>query len=356
MPPLAAFISFRFSPTDGVSAVTRTWITAFESLGFETLTVSGETGSDVVVPGLGLVTTGRDISEIASDLSSAIEGADLIIAENLLTIPMNLDASAAALRVLRGRRTLVHHHDPPWHRERFRHITDLPVDSPGWRHVSINRVLQHELADRGIASTLIYNGFEIPDPEALNHRESVREQVRSKLSVSAEETLVVHPVRAIERKNIPEAIALCESLGATYWLTGPPEEDYADELDRLLGSARCRVIHRSASSTFNMYAAADHVTFPSTWEGFGNPPIEAALHRRSVSVGRYPVGGELRELGFIWADSSRPSQVKAMLDPANRVETNELLDHNERIARSHFSFERMTESLERLLSDAGWLP
>ena len=42
---------------------------------------------------------------------------------------------------------------------------------------------------------------------------------------------MVHPVRAIERKAIPDALALAESLGATYWLTGPPEEGFDASLD-----------------------------------------------------------------------------------------------------------------------------
>lgn len=356
MSPVAAFLSFRFSPTDGVSVVARTWMRSFRRLGFEVVTVSGATGSDRVVEGLGLTPTGRDPEALVADLESALAGVDLVVVENLLTIPMNLEASRAAARVLAGRRTLVHHHDPPWHRERFAHITELPVDSPGWLHVSINGLLQRELAERGIDSTLIYNGFEFPDPADVANRSAIRARTRTELSVGPDEFLVAHPVRAIERKNIPAAIDLCESLGAVYWLLGPAEEDYAEHLERLLDGARCRVIHRSWESRFGIYAACDHVTFPSTWEGFGNPPIEASLHRRSVSIGSYAVGAELRALGFDWYDATDHDSIRDLHATANVDRLESVLDNNEAIAREHFSFERMHSSLERLLMEAGWLP
>ena len=101
-----------------------------------------------------------------------------------------------------------------------------------------------------------------------------------------------------------------------------------------------------------IYAAADLVVFPSLWEGFGNPPIEAAIHRRPVVVGDYPVGEELRSLGFRWFAPHELDQVRDFLgDPDG-----ELLDHNRELAREHFSFDRIRSQLATLLADAGWLP
>ena len=356
-------ISFRFGPTDGVSVVARLWADALAGLGFDVDWVAGgvEPGWNDprpvrIVNGIGI---GEPGPPDAGMLTEALGGADLVVVENLCTIPLNPSASHAVADVLRGRPTILHHHDPPWQRDRFAHVTDLPPDDPAWRHVTINDLTRRQMADRGLTAVTIRNGFN-PNPPT-GDRDVTRHRLG--LDPSGEDLLVVHPVRAIPRKAVNRAIALTESLGgpdhgdrpATYWLPGPAEDGFGPELADLLAAARCPVVRHPAASRADLYAAADVVAFPSTWEGFGNPPVEAALARRPAAVGPYPVADELRALGFQWFDTDEPGPLRTWLSaPVN--ERVELLDHNQQVATTELSTDRMAAGLEALLSEAGWLP
>jgi glycosyltransferase involved in cell wall biosynthesis len=342
--PTAAIVSFRLGLSDGVSVVASTWADALRAFGFTVQTVAGEGPVDVLVEGLAI---GAPAAPEREAVDAALVGADLVIVENLCTIPMNLPASRVVAAALRGRPAILHHHDPPWQRPQHAQVLELPPDDPAWRHVTINQLTQRELEARGFAATTIYNGFD-PDPP-----EGDRDATRAALGIDADERLVVHPVRAIPRKDVPAAVRLAEALHATYWLLGPAEDGYGPELDRVLAGARCPVLHvPSPGSMDDAYAAADVIAFPSTWEGFGNPPIEAALHGRPVAFGPYPVAAELAAYGFRWFDASTPEAIGAFLGAPDA----ELLDANRRVAREHFSIAAMRSHLRDLLDAAGWLP
>ncbi len=319
-----------------------TWIRIFEDLGWSVSTIAGDGPVDHLLPALAMHAT-EAVS--ASAVAEALSGADLVVVENLCTIPLNLPAARVVAGALAGRPAILHHHDPPWQRAAHSHVTELPPTDRAWRHVTINHLTEAEMAERGIRATTIYNGFDLDPPHGD------RAGTRAVLGVDDDEPLLLHPVRAIPRKNVPAAVALAEALGATYWLIGPAEDDYGTELATVLAAARCRVIHASSpGSMSDAYAAADAVAFPSTWEGFGNPPIEAAIHRRPVAVGRYPVADELRALGFEWFDPADPAPLADFL----RRPSEAFHDANEALARTHFSLARVRDDLTRLLHEAGW--
>ena len=146
---------------------------------------------------------------------------------------------------------------------------------------------------------------------------------------------------------MPGGVALAAALGADYWLTGPAEEGYDAELARVLAGAACPV-HRRVPAGFDMddaYAAADAVVFPSTWEGFGAPLIESALHRRPLAVGDYPVAAELAAFGFRWFALDDAAGLRAFLacpDPG-------LLAANHALAVRRFSIRALTDQLACVL-------
>jgi glycosyltransferase involved in cell wall biosynthesis len=341
----AAIVSFRLGGQDGVSIVAVSWQHTLTELGFSVRTVAGDGDADRILPGLALDAA---VPVDRAELTDALHGTDLVVAENILTIPLNVPVSLALADVLRGRPVIVHHHDPPWQRVRFAHVTSLPLDDPAWRHVTVNQLTARQFRRRGITATTIPNAFDTDAPPGD------REAMRERLGVGPDERLALHPVRAIARKDVPTALRLATAVGATYWLAGPAEEGYAPTLDRLLAGARKRVLRTGFTSIPDAYAAADAVLFPSLWEGFGMPPLEAAVHRRPVAVGRYPVAEELRALGFRWLPTDDPAPLAAALaDPAS-VKAD--LDLNHELVRAHFSLATLRDALRALLADAGWLP
>lgn len=339
----AAILSFRLGGPDGVSVVAATWQQALLDAGWSVRTVAGAGPVDVLLPGLGWPVTGPPPSR--RDLDDALEGVEVVIVENLCSLPLNPEATAAVVDALRGRPAVLHHHDLPWQRARFVDVTGWPPDDPAWAHVTVNDLTKRDLAARGIEATTIYNGFDVGAAPGDGR------PVRRLLGVEHQDLLLLHPVRAIERKDIPAAVALAEALGATYWLTGPAEEGYETTLRRVLDAARCPVIHRRAPTTMaDAYAAADAVAYPSRWEGFGNPLVESALARRPLAVNRYPVAEELARLGFRWFPADDPAPLAAFLaDPDP-----DLLDHNRAIAVRHFGRDTVARRLFEVI--AGVLP
>ncbi len=230
--PTAALVSFRLGRPDGVSVVAESWRRALIELGFDVTTVAGVGAADRLVTGLAFDSTDPPS---ARELEAAINGADVVIAENILSIPLNLAASWVVAHTLKGREAIVHHHDPPWQVAAHRDVTELPIHDDAWRHVVINHRTQREMAERGFTSTVIYDAFDLAPRRAIAGPPA-------RLDVADDERLLLHPVRAIPRKNIPGALALAEAVGGTYWLPGPAEDGYGPTLELIAQATTARVI------------------------------------------------------------------------------------------------------------------
>ncbi len=337
----AAVVAYRLGRPDGVSVEAEKWKWALGQLGYRVQTVAGEGDAQVLLPGLRM-----DAEEppTLGEVAGALDDMDVVIVENLCSLPLNPAASEVVASVLRGRRALMHHHDLPWQRPDFAGWPP-PADDEAWLHVTINDISRRELAEWGIRSTTIYNAFETEAPAGD------REGTRARLDVPAGRRLLLHPVRAVPRKDVPAAVALAESLDAVYWLMGPAEEGYGPELERVLAAARTPVLRRVEDlAGEDAYAACDAVAFPSKWEGFGNPLVESAVHRRPLAVNRYPVAVELERFGFRWF----PAHDAGPLDAWLHEPDTSLLDHNLDVARRHFSLRCLPDRLAALFGAHGW--
>ncbi|HSY16110.1 MAG TPA: glycosyltransferase family 4 protein [Jatrophihabitantaceae bacterium] len=321
---------------------------ALELLDIETVTIAGEGKADRIVPGLSASwRTGPD----RALLEAAFADLDLVVVENMFSLPLHVPASLAVGEVLAGRPALVRHHDFPWQRQQFQDVRELPLTDPAWLPISICEHSQREAAVRGVASETAYVSLVAPAQPLVDP-----DRVRRGLGVGPDDILWLHPVRAIPRKNISTALEVVAGVGGSYWLTGPAEEGYGADAKRQLACSGVRTIWRGYDDMGidSAYAAADVILFPSTWEGCGLPPIEAAMRGRLAVVGSYPVADEWRELGFQWP---RPDErrwlAQLMRDDALRAE---VVARNHELAMRWFTVEVAAERLGALLDSRGWLP
>ena len=407
------FISTRLSGTDGVSLETAKWARILEEVGLDCFYFAGELDrppeksyfaaeahfthpeikeiSDKV---FGISIRERSTTEkihqivykLKDDLYRFIEkfDLDLLIPQNALTIPMNIPLGLAITQVIMetGMPTIAHHHDFYWERDRFMtnavwdylHMA-FPPDLPSIDHVTINSHAKRQLALRkGVTGTVMPNimDFENPPPPPDDYTKDVRQA----LGIADDELFVLQPTRVVARKGIEMAIELVSRLGMKAKLvvshaSGDEGYDYEQRLkeysgflnvtafsaDEIIGENRGLTEGgRKIYTLADVYPYCDLVTYPSTFEGFGNAFLEAVYFHKPIVVNKYSIyAQDIKPKGFRavefdgYVTQAAVEETKKILEDSRLCQ--EIVDHNYKIAEKFFSFSVLRERLKAYLSD-----
>ncbi len=415
MPLNIGFVSTRFSGIDGVSLEAAKWSEVFESLGHRCYWFAGESNrSDAVTylaekahfkTGLnqrinGCVfqekKNGCNVAAMILEEKTALQEAlvgflntfniDFLIVENALSIPMQLPLGFALIEVISrsGIPTIAHHHDFLWERSRF-HLNGyrsivhkaFPPPLPTVRHVVINSLAQNELKKRkGLSSQLIPNVMDFSKPPEIEPYRVM--QLRETIGLARDDIMVLQPTRLVARKGVGATLDIITGLndprcklivshsvddeGLDYyqWITATCKERGIDIRfihDRVADPITNRFDRAEKFSLWEVYAAADLVTYPSSWEGFGNGLLEAIYLKKPIVLNRYKIyvtDIEPKGFDFITFDDKITGEtiesIRRLL--SNDIRKTQMVDTNFKTARRHFSYDLLREQLSRLLPRA----
>jgi glycosyltransferase involved in cell wall biosynthesis len=416
------FVSTRFQGIDGVSLETKKWVQAFERLGFEAYFFSGLSDwypeRSMVIPeaffnhpeileiqeecfgktARGEVLTGKIqakrklLKEALYEFIQKWE-IDLLVVENALTIPMNIPLGLALTEVIAetGMPTIAHHHDFVWERQRFSvsAVNDylsmaFPPDLPSIMHVTINTEARRNLSfRRGLSSIIVPNVFDYSTPPP--GIDSYNADLRKELGIGEKEVFLLQPTRIVARKGIESAIELAHRMGKTL----PPHKegvklvishqardegstyyeriiDYAKLLgvslvlqpERIEEQRGLTPEGKKVYSLFDVYPHADFVTYPSTYEGFGNAFLEAIYFKKPILVNRYsifqtdiePVGFDVAIMDTYITNGTVKKVWNYVLDSEVRTKA---VEKNYQLAATYFSIPVLERKIKSILLNFG---
>jgi glycosyltransferase involved in cell wall biosynthesis len=406
------FVATRVQGTDGVSLEIGKWTRVLEHLGYDCFFVCGESDrpaersflieeADFLHPTIQTLNhqvfgrryrsraVSSQIRELANRIKEQIYQAieqfslDLLIAQNSLTIPLNIPLGAALLEVLMetGLPCIAHHHDFVWERERFliNAVNDyidavFPPAIADIDHVVISSLAGEEFGRRtGLPYRVIPNVMDFAHPPA--EPDEYAGDFRQTLGIEDDDILILQPTRVVPRKGIEHTVELVRRLddphcklvvthdGNNEGKSYPARiRQYAEMLDveiifaeQYISDQRGQAPDGSKQyAIWDVYPHADLVAYPSTFEGFGNAFLEAVYFRKPIFCNRYTIfRTDIEPCGFQaivmegFLTDEVVSQVRRVL--ADREFREEMVEQNYRAARKYYSYERVEQELRSIL-------
>ena len=349
---------------------------------------------------------------------------DLILAENVWCVAAN-PAVAPALEIIRQELNIpavAHNHDFYWERRDGFTLTCaaaveladkyLPPHDPEIRHSVINSLAQKELLERkGIPSVVVPNVFDFETPAW--EKDKYNRDLRAEVGLGENDLVLLQATRIVARKGIELAIDFARALntperrkflqekglydGRSFTgkdrivlvLAGYARDDatgtYKDKLIQKARNGEVELLFieervdakrgekegQKIYSLWDTYPAADLVTYPSLWEGWGNQFLEAVKAKLPMMIFEYPVykkdienkGFKTISLGDSVRDYDENSLarvkdqiIESAADQALDVLTDpdlrkNLVEHNYSVGLKHYSLNALASYLEPLFVD-----
>ncbi|MCK9555798.1 glycosyltransferase family 4 protein [bacterium] len=404
------FISTRFAGTDGVSLETEKWAEVLEKKCFNCFYFAGELDrpeersmlveeAHFMHPDIQKLTSecfGKmkrkpsvtdKILKLKDHLKAKIYkfvkkyDIDILILENALAIPVNIPLGLAITEFISetGMPAIAHHHDFFWERKRFlvNCVWDylnmaFPPHLPSIKHVTINSSADNQISFRtGVSSVVIPNVMDFANPPKI---ESDRDEVRKALGVQDGETLILQPTRVIQRKGIEHAIELVNKLDRKAKLVishasgdeGLTYEKRVSQYSKML-NVRTKFVSKIISDKRgvtedgrkiyrieDVYPHVDLVTYPSTFEGFGNAFLESIYFKKPIVVNQYSIYAiDIKPKGF------KTIEIDDFVSDATVRKTKEILDnpelaasmteHNYRLGNTYYSYNVLEKKLDAII-------
>jgi glycosyltransferase involved in cell wall biosynthesis len=203
--------------------------------------------------------------------------------------------------------------------------------------------------------------FDFRNPDTNSQK---AERLRNELGFTRDDIFVLQPTRVVPRKWIERAVDLVNLLdkesprlvishesgdeGSMY-----PRRilEYANRLgvdviymgDRVGSSRNFRASCDKEYTIDDVYHAADLVTYPSDYEGFGNAFVEAVYFKKPIVVNRYSIYVEdIEPCGFevipfeSFVTRGTVRRIEAFLEPQNLKAS---MEKNFTLGEKYFSYE-----------------
>lgn len=408
------FIATRFAGSDGVSLESSKWAHALAIDGHESYWFAGELdrGSEVsmLVPEAhfthpdsvriseavwGRLTRDEAINDLIKGSAHHLRkrlyefvaafGIEILVVQNAVTIPMQISLGIAITDFIAetGIPTIAHHHDFYWERTRFAisAVRDylefaFPPVLPQIQHAVINSAARDQLAWRkGVSSLVVPNVIDFEHPPVIPAGR--KDHARAALGLSTHDRIILQPTRVVPRKGIEHAINVVGRLGDKRCKliisheSGDEGDTYLDALMELadqndvdlrlvraeLTPIRAGVVHAPQSedlSLWDLYAAADLVTYPSLYEGFGNALLEAFYFRVPVLINRYSIFvQDIEPKGFRTISMEGIVTAGVVNDVRRVLEENDLREEmaetNYRQAARYYGYSMLRRRLQTLM-------